>query len=58
MLRSAMSFYVLGIITLLLGSYGLAGLNTEIGKDVLIISLFFFAILFLGGIALDNRETL
>ncbi len=39
MLRAALSFFVLGLLALLLGAYNIAGLSIEVGKLLLFVFL-------------------
>jgi uncharacterized membrane protein YtjA (UPF0391 family) len=39
MLRAAIGFFILGLVAILLGASGIAGVSIEIGKDLLYVFL-------------------
>ncbi len=49
MLRAAITFFVLAIVAVLFGAYGIAGVSMEIGKLLLVVFLVFAVITFIGG---------
>jgi uncharacterized membrane protein YtjA (UPF0391 family) len=50
MLRASFSFFILGLIALLLGANNIAGLSVEIGKTLLYVFLVLSVISFLAGL--------
>ena len=50
MLRAAIIFFILGLISVLLGAYGIAGLSIEIGRILLAVFLVFAVISFIASI--------
>lgn len=50
MLRAAIIFFVLGLIAMLLGATGFAGLSVDIGKTLLLVFLILAAISFVAGL--------
>lgn len=40
MVRAAISFFILALVAYVLGANGIAGLSVEIGKTLLVVSLF------------------
>ncbi|MBI2521999.1 MAG: DUF1328 domain-containing protein [Bdellovibrio sp.] len=53
MIRAAIAFFVLAIVAILFGAYGVAGLSVEIGKSLLVVFLIlsvisFFVAIFTG----------
>ncbi len=55
MLRAALAFFVLGIVALLLGLGGIAGVSIEVGKILLFVFLVLAVISFLVG-AITGRS--
>lgn len=53
MLRAAVAFFVIGLLALLFGAIGLAGLSLEIGKSILgifvVLAVISFVFSLLGG---------
>ena len=41
MLRAAIIFFVLGLIAMLFGAYGIAGVSIEVGKVLLMVFIVF-----------------
>jgi uncharacterized membrane protein YtjA (UPF0391 family) len=58
MLRAALAFFVLGIIAILLGATGVAGLSIEIGKMLLGVFLILAVISFLAGVFTGKKTNL
>ncbi len=56
MLRAAIAFFVLGLLSMILGAYGVAGLSIEIGKILLAVFLIFAVISFVAGL-ITGRKT-
>ena len=50
MLRAAIIFFVLGIVSMVLGIYSIAGLSIEIGKMLLLVFVVLSVISFIAGI--------
>ena len=50
MLRAAILFFILGLVSVLLGAYGIAGLSLEIGRVLLAVFLVFAVISFIASI--------
>jgi len=49
MLRAAIAFFILGIVAILLGVTGVAGVSIEIGKLLLVVFLVLAVLSFFGG---------
>lgn len=49
MLRAAIAFFVLALVSMLFGAYGIAGLSVEIGKLLLTVFLVLAVISFFVG---------
>ena len=47
MIRAAISFFIIAVISYILGAYGIAGVSVEIGKVLLFVFLVLSAISFL-----------
>ncbi len=58
MLRAALAFFILGIIAILLGATGIAGLSIEIGKMLLVVFLILAVISFLAGVFTGKKTNL
>lgn len=58
MLRAAIAFFVLGLLSMLLGAYGVAGLSIDIGKMLLAIFLVFAVISFIGSLVTGRKTNL
>lgn len=50
MLRAAIVFFVLGLLAMLLGATGFAGLSVDIGKTLLLVFLILAAISFVASL--------
>lgn len=55
MLRAALAFFVLGLVALVFGSVGLAGMSIEIGRMLLVAFLVLALISFVIGLASGSR---
>ncbi len=55
MLRAAVTFFILGLIAMLLGAYGVAGLSIEVGKILLVVFLIFSIGSFIASIATGKK---
>jgi uncharacterized membrane protein YtjA (UPF0391 family) len=58
MIRAAITFFIIGLVALLLGASGFAGLSIEIGKTILIIFLALAVISFLASIITGKKTPL
>jgi uncharacterized membrane protein YtjA (UPF0391 family) len=58
MLRAAIAFFVLGLLSMLLGAYGVAGLSIDIGKMLLAIFLVFAVISFIASLVTGRKTNL
>jgi len=58
MLRAAITFFVLGLISMVLGANGFAGLSIEIGKTLLAVFLIFAVISFILSIVTGKRPSI
>ncbi|HAZ12845.1 MAG: DUF1328 domain-containing protein [Bdellovibrionales bacterium GWA2_49_15] len=50
MVRVAIAFFVLAIVAIVFGAYGVAGLSIEIGKTLLVVFLVLAVLSFFAGI--------
>lgn len=57
MLRAAIAFFVIGLLALLFGAIGLAGISLEIGKSILGIFVFLAVISFVISLLGNNKST-
>ncbi|MBA2404744.1 MAG: DUF1328 domain-containing protein [Bdellovibrionales bacterium] len=58
MLRAAITFFILGLISMVLGANGFAGLSIEIGKVLLAVFLIFAVISFIASIVTGKKPSL
>ncbi len=58
MLRAAIIFFVLALISILLGANGIAGLSMEIGKILLTVFLILAIISFVASLVTGKKQTL
>lgn len=58
MLRAAIIFFVLALVSVLLGAYGIAGLSLEIGKILLGVFLVLALISFVASLVSGKKQTL
>ena len=58
MFRTAIGFFVFGLVAMLLGAYGVAGLSIEIGRTVLFIFVALAIITWLSGLVTGRRSRL
>jgi uncharacterized membrane protein YtjA (UPF0391 family) len=50
MLRATLAFFVIGLVAVLLGAYGIAGLSIELGKTLLTVFIVLAVISFAGSL--------
>jgi uncharacterized membrane protein YtjA (UPF0391 family) len=58
MLKAAIIFFVLALISILLGAYGIAGLSMEIGKILLTVFLILALVSFVVSLVTGKKQTL
>ncbi len=58
MLRAAIIFFVLAVLSILFGAYGLAGLSMEIGKLLLTVFLILAVISFVASLVTGKKQKL
>ncbi len=58
MLRTAVSFFVLGLVAMLFGAYGIAGISIELGKMLLMVFVILAVISFVAGIVTGKSKRL
>lgn len=56
MIRAAIVFFVLSMIAIFLGAYGIAGITMEIGKILLLVFLALSVLSIIGGV-LGNKKS-
>ena len=57
MLRAAITFFILGLVAILFGATGFAGLSIEIGRTLLFVFLILAAISFIASMISGGRST-
>lgn len=55
MLRAAIAFFILGLVSMLLGAYGVAGLSIEVGKVLLSVFLIIAVISFVASLVTGKK---
>lgn len=55
MLRAAIAFFVLGLVAILLGANGVAGLSLEVGKTLLFVFLILAVISFIASMVAERK---
>jgi len=55
MLRAAIAFFVLGLVAILLGAYGVGGLSVDIGKTLLFVFLILSVISFIASLVVGKK---
>jgi uncharacterized membrane protein YtjA (UPF0391 family) len=58
MLQASITFLVLGLIAMLLGMFGIAGLSIEIGETILAVFLIFALMSFIGSAEIERKKNL
>lgn len=58
MLRAAIAFFILGVLSMLLGATGVAGLSIDIGKMLLAIFLVFAVISFIASLVTGRKTNI
>lgn len=56
MLKASISFFILGLLSFLLGAGGAANVSIQVGKNLLIVFLIFSLISFIGGITTGKSK--
>ncbi len=55
MLRAAIIFFALGLVAMLFGAYGIAGLSVEVGKVLLMVFIVLAILSFVIGLIRGNN---
>ncbi len=50
MLKASVSFFIMGLLTFLLGAGGEANVSMQVGKNLLIVFMIFSLLSFIGGV--------
>jgi uncharacterized membrane protein YtjA (UPF0391 family) len=58
MIRAAIAFFVLALIAVLFGAYGIAGISMEVGKILLMVFLALAVLSFVGSLITGGRKQL
>ncbi|MBC7714621.1 MAG: DUF1328 domain-containing protein [Rhizobacter sp.] len=56
MLQAAITFFILGLLAMLLGSFGIAGLSIDTGEMILSIFFIFALMSFIGSAEIERRK--
>ncbi len=57
MVRAAIAFFILGLVAILLGATGVAGISIEIGKTLLIVFLVLAVLSFIFSLFTGRKPT-
>ncbi len=55
MIRASIAFFILGLVALVLGANGIAGLSVDIGKTLLVVFLVLAVISFVASLVTGKR---
>jgi uncharacterized membrane protein YtjA (UPF0391 family) len=58
MIRAAIGFFVLALLAVLFGAYGIAGMSMEVGKILLMVFIALAVLSFLGSLVTGRRNHL
>jgi len=58
MLRAAITFFILGLLSMLFGAYGIAGLSIEIGKTLVAVFLILAVISFIASLVTGKKTNI
>ncbi|MFY7994220.1 MAG: DUF1328 domain-containing protein [Bacteriovoracaceae bacterium] len=58
MLRTAIIFFILGLVAMVFGAYGIAGLSIEVGKMLLMVFVILAIISFVAGLVTGKPKKL
>ncbi|MBC7540651.1 MAG: DUF1328 domain-containing protein [Bacteriovorax sp.] len=56
MIRAAIAFFVLALVAVLLGAYGIAGVSIEVGKILLMVFLALAVLSFVGSLVTGRKN--
>ena len=56
MLRAAIAFFVLALVSVLFGAYGIAGMSIEVGKILLMVFLALAILSFVGNLITGRKN--
>jgi uncharacterized membrane protein YtjA (UPF0391 family) len=57
MLQASITFFILGIIAMIFGFFGVAGLSAELGETILWVFFIFALMSFLGTAKIDRKKS-
>jgi uncharacterized membrane protein YtjA (UPF0391 family) len=58
MLRAAITFFILGLVSMLFGAYGIAGISIEVGKLLLTVFLIMAIVSFVVSLVTGKRPNI
>lgn len=56
MLQAAITFFVLGLLAMVLGVFGVAGVSTELGEMILSVFFIFALMSFIGSAEVERKR--
>lgn len=56
MLRAAITFFILGLIAMLFGAFGVAGVSAELGEMILSVFFIFALMSFIGSAEVERKN--
>jgi uncharacterized membrane protein YtjA (UPF0391 family) len=56
MLKAAITFFILGLVAMILGSLGIAGVSAELGEMILSVFFIFALMSFIGSAEIERKR--
>ena len=56
MLQAAITFFILGLIAMLLGTFGIGGVSAELGEMILSVFFIFALMSFIGSAEIERKR--
>ena len=56
MLQAAITFFVLGLVAMVLGAFGVAGVSAELGEMILSVFFIFALMSFIGSAEIERKR--
>lgn len=56
MLQAAITFFVLGLVAMILGAFGVAGVSAELGEMILSVFFIFALMSFIGSAEIERKR--
>ena len=56
MLQAAISFFILGLVAMLFGAFGVAGMSSQLGETILSVFFIFALMTFIGSAEIERKR--